>query len=320
MPQTRTGGFSQEPEIFPGHENVTEFIQMLEHGRHVAPYTVRNYRQTLRDFCLWAHKNAGFQGDFQKVTQRLVRDFVIERQTTHARTTLHNHISALRTFYRYLLKRGIVDASPLTGLHAPKLPKKLPRFLTEKEIANLLEGPLKLYNAGRIDTWTYARDQAIFECLYGAGLRIAELCRLSYECVDFTEGLVRVLGKGSKERIVPVGTVARDALLRLQKFLPHADRNGEKPVFTKTLGYPAFLHPRSVQVLLKRYLALAGLPADITPHKLRHTCATHLLNHGADLRVIQEQLGHSSLTATQIYTHVSLARLKEMHAYAHPRA
>lgn len=315
-----TASCQQEPESFPGCEVVAEFVGTLKHGRHMSPYTVRNYGQALRDFCLWARKSSGFQGDFQKVSRRLIRDFIIEKQHTHARTTLHNHLAALRSFYRHLLKHGRVDASPLAGLRAPKLPKKLPRFLTEEETARLLETPLKLHNAGRIDTWTFARDQAILECLYGAGLRIAELCSLSYENIDFAEGLMRVIGKGSKERIVPAGSVARDALLRLRQLVPAASGTGKKPVFTMTPGHPAQIVPRTVQKRLKCYLAAAGLPPDITPHKLRHTCATHLLNHDADLRIIQEQLGHASLTATQIYTHVSLARLKKTHADAHPRA
>jgi integrase/recombinase XerC len=304
---------------FPGQATVADFIRMLRDERHLSAYTVRNYTQALRDFCLWAQTEGGFDGDFGRLPSRLVRDFIIEKQRTHARPTLHNHLAALRTLYRYLLRNGTVAASPLTGLRSPKLLRKLPRFLTERQMAALLNAPELLHRAERIGAWERTRDQAILECLYGAGLRVSELCGLDYANVDFSSGLVRVLGKGNKERVVPVGAVAIGAVAQLRALTPRANR-ADDPVFTTDDTGVRRLYPRAVQLLLKRHLDAAGLPPDLTPHKLRHTCATHLLNHDADLRTIQEQLGHASLSTTQIYTHVSLARLKRTHALAHPRA
>jgi integrase/recombinase XerC len=303
---------------FPGAAEVAAFARSLAEVRRVSPHTVRNYAQALRDFCLWAQTAGGFSGDFGKLPRRLVRDFVIEKQRTHERSTLHNHLAALRSFYRWLLRDGKVSASPLAGLHSPKLPKKLPRFLTETQMTSLLRAPARLHAAGRIDAWTRLRDQAILECLYGAGLRVAELCALDYADIDFESGLVRVLGKGNKERVIPVGIVAVGAIRQLRPPSPGVSRSGA--VFATDPSGGKRLYPRAVQLLLKRHLAAAGLPSDLTPHKLRHTCATHLLNHDADLRLIQEQLGHASLSTTQIYTHVSLARLKMAHKLAHPRA
>lgn len=283
----------------------------------MSPCTIRNYQQALRDFCLWAKKNGAFTGDFKKLSRRLVRDFVVEKQQVLARATLQNHLSALRAFYRFLLRRRAVDFSPLVGLHSPRLERRLPRFLTEAQMAKLLAMPGLWHERGRIGEWEWLRDEAMLECLYGAGLRVSELCGLDYAHVDFNSGLVRVLGKGSRERVVPVGRVACDAIRRLRNVSPRPQGSSDA-VFTTVRKQR--LYPRAVQLLMKRYLLAAGLPEDLTPHKLRHTCATHLLNHDAGLRIIQEQLGHASLSTTQIYTHVSLARLKRVHATAHPRA
>jgi integrase/recombinase XerC len=295
------------------------FVETLRDIRRVSPYTVRNYQQALRDFCLWAKQTSGFSGDFGKISRRTARDFIIEKQHTHSRATLHNHLAALRAFYRNLLRNKAVSSSPFTGLRSPKLPKRLPRFLTEQQMSALLSAPQTLHRAESLDGWTRTRDEAILEFLYGAGLRVSELCNLNYANINFSNGLLRVLGKGRKERLVPVGSVALDAARRLREITPRSNQ-AESAVFTSHQESPERLTPRAVQLLLKKYLTTAGLPPDITPHNLRHTCATHLLNHDADLRVIQEQLGHASLSTTQIYTHVSLARLKRTHALAHPRA
>jgi len=321
---------SEDAGDFPGAPAVNAYIATLSGARQLSPNTVRNYTSALRDFCLWAKTESGFAGDFATISRRLARDFIIEKQRTHERTTVHLHLAALRGLYRHLLRTGSVECSPFTGLHSPKLPKRLPRFLTETQMAELLGAPAKLHAAGRLDAWTRVRDTAILECLYGAGLRVSELCGLDYERVDFSTGLLRVLGKGRKERLVPVGEKAIAALQKLRLYgtgggvkdtaAGRPSRTTGGAVFTADATRRHRLYPRAVQLLLKRHLAAAGLPSDLTPHKLRHTCATHLLDHDADLRMIQEQLGHASLSTTQIYTHVSLARLKAAHSKAHPRA
>ena len=181
----------------------------------------------------------------------------------------------------------------------------------------LLLGPQRLLDNESIDGFTAWRDRLIMELLYGAGLRVSELCGLTYGGVDFSAGSARILGKGGKERVCPLGEVCMAVLKRWREnYAP--DTSAHAWVVTGAAGRK--VAPREVQLLLKRYLQLAELPADITPHKLRHSYATHLLNAGADLRLVQELLGHANLSTTQIYTHVSVARLKEVHRQAHPRA
>lgn len=307
------------PPKYPGAGAVALFCAHLKNERRLSKYTIRNYEEALRDFSLWAKEACGFEGDFSRLTRRNLRDFVIERQRGEAplsRRTLHNHISALRTFFRYMRKKGRLGTSPLTGLALPKLPKTLPKFLTEKQVGELLAMPRLAFEDGLIKEAQYFCDSAILETLYGGGLRISELCGLTLAAIDFSAGTVRVLGKGNKERIVPVGDVALDALKALRDFSGETEL--DRPLFRGNAGKP--LSPATIQKRLKKYLALAKLPMDITPHKLRHSCATHMLDHEADLRLVQEQLGHVNLSTTQIYTHVTLARLKSAHKKAHPRA
>ena len=304
---------------FPGAGTVSVFCAHLKNERRLSPYTIRNYEEALRDFALWAKDTCGFRGDFSSLTRRELRDFIIERQRGNAalsRRTIHNRISALRTFFRWLRMREKLKTSPLTGVALPKLPKSLPKFLTEKQVGELLAMPRQAYEDKLISEAQCVRDTAALETLYGGGLRISELCGLTLGAVDFPSGTVRVLGKGRKVRVVPVGEVALDALRTLKDFLGETSR--EAPLFRGNGGKP--LAPATLQRWLKKYLALAGLPMDITPHKLRHSCATHMLEHDADLRLVQEQLGHANLSTTQIYTHITLARLKAAYKKAHPRA
>ena len=303
-------------EDFPGKPEVLGLLAAQMTETRSSQYTIRNYGQALAEFCKWAKKDHKFSGDFSKITRRQVRDFIIEKQNTHSRRTLHNHISALRSLFRRLRTLGTVTANPLTGLVLPKLPKSLPKYFTEKQAREFLDGPKRLMENEQISEAEAARDTAILETLYGGGLRVSELCGLNRGDLDFEAGTVRVMGKGRKERVVPVGEVAMDALAAHLDLSPAGAHDA--PVFAAP-RLPR-LYSCFVGKLVKRYLALAGLPSDLSPHKLRHSCATHLLDHGADLRLVQEQLGHASLSTTQIYTHVSLARLKAVHAKAHPRA
>ena len=302
---------------FPGRPVVEDFLRALAVEKRSSPYTLRNYRQALRDFCLWAKADHGFAGDFAKLTRKHLRDFVIEKQATHKRRTLHNHVSALRALYRRLRMLGEVKANPLTGLSLPKLPKSLPKYFTEKQAREFLGGPGVLLAMEQLSPAEAARDTAILEILYGGGLRVSELCVTEPRRHRFPPPApCACSAKGRKERVVPVGEVAMDALAAHLDLMPPGAHDA--PVFSSP-RLPR-LYPGFIQLAVKRYLALAGLPADLSPHKLRHSCATHLLDHGADLRLVQEQLGLASLSTTQIYTHVSLARLKSVHAKAHPRA
>ena len=292
------------------------FADHLAHERRYSAYTLRNYFQAFEDFSAWLTGAGLAAKGFDELGPREVRDFVIEAQRRFGRRTLHNHVSGLRAFFKFWLKREKVRRNPFLGVPLPKLERRLPKFLTEEQMTLLLNGPQRLLANGSIDAFTACRDRLVMELLYGGGLRVSELVGLNYGAIDFDSGVARVLGTGRKERLCPLGCVATALLARFRAefartTLPHSpvviDRHHRR------------LPVRQVQLLLKRYLALAELPMDLTPHKLRHSYATHLLNAGADLRLVQELLGHAQLATTQVYTHVSVARLKEIHARAHPR-
>jgi integrase/recombinase XerC len=293
------------------------FADHLALERRGSPHTVRNYRQAFEDFYRWLAAAGRWQGGIDALTTRDVRDFVIEAQRRYGRRTLHNHVSGLRTFCRFWRQRGRLCANPFAGVPLPKLEKRLPQFLTEEQMRLLLGGPQRLLQNEGADAFTAWRDRLALELLYGGGLRVSELVGLDFRAVDFAGGVARVRGKGGKERLCPLGRVALAVLVKFRD--EFARRTApDAPVVTTRAGRR--LGVRAVQLMLKRYLALAGLPHDLTPHKLRHAYATHLLNAGADLRLVQELLGHAQLATTQVYTHVSVARLKEVYDRAHPRA
>ncbi len=294
-----------------------EFINHLALERRLSPYTLRNYEQAIRGFFEWVRKSNQWNGDIGSFDGQLIRDFVIESQRTLSRRTIHNHISALRTFYRFLIKRRVVSTNPFNGLVLPKLRRGLPRFLTETQIRELLDGPMRLLDNERISPTQAWRDRLALELLYGGGLRVSELVSLNYGMIDDESGVARILGKGNKERLCPLGRVA---IACLRKFRVEFATQGQfnSPVLLNDRG--TRMSVRQVQKLVKRYLAITGLPMDMSPHKIRHSYATHLINNGADLRIVQDLLGHASLSTTQIYTHMGIARLKQVHQSAHPRA
>jgi len=293
------------------------FADYLAKERRYSAYTVRNYRQAFEDFYRWQQQGRLAGTGLAALTPRDTRDFIIEAQRRYNRRTLHNHVSGLRAFFRFWMLRGRVRQNPFAGVPLPRLEKALPKFLTETQMTLLLGGPQKLLQNKSLDGFTAWRDRLVLELLYGGGLRVSELVALNYGAVDLGQGSARVLGKGRKERICPLGSVA---LAVLKKFRDEfATKTGPTDPVLVTSRHQR-LTVRAVQLLVKKYLALADLPMDLSPHKLRHSYATHLLNSGADLRAVQELLGHANLTTTQIYTHTSVARLKEIHAKAHPRA
>jgi integrase/recombinase XerC len=297
----------------------TPFEDFLAKERRYSAYTVRNYRQAFEDFHRWLAdpRVALWSRGFDALGTREMRDFVIEAQRRFDRRTLHNHASGLRSFFKFWMQRGKLKRDPLLNIPLPRLEKRLPKFLTEEQMTLLLSGPQRLLENAAIDPRIAWRDRLAMELLYGGGLRVSELVALNYGAVDLDSGVARVMGKGRKERLCPLGRVA---LMVLKKFRAEfaSDMGQASPVLVNPNGRRMSVD--AVQLMLKRYLALAGLPMDLTPHKLRHSYATHLLNAGADLRLVQELLGHSQLATTQLYTHVSMARLQEIHAKAHPRA
>lgn len=295
----------------------TPFEDFLAKERRYSVYTVRNYRQAFADFHHWLAAAGLWAPGLGTLGPREMRDFVIEAQRRFDRRTLHNHVSGLRTFFKFWMRRGRLQRNPAAGVPLPKLEKRLPKFLTEEQMKLLLSGPQRLLENESIAAPTAWRDRLAMELLYGGGLRVSELVGLNYGAVDFETGVARVLGKGRKERLCPLGRVALAVLVKFRDEFARRTAPAS-PVLANPNGHRMTV--RAVQLMLKRYLALAGLPLDLTPHKLRHSYATHLLNAGADLRLVQELLGHAQLATTQVYTHISVARLKEIYAKAHPRA
>ncbi|HTQ32367.1 MAG TPA: tyrosine recombinase XerC [Opitutaceae bacterium] len=293
------------------------FLEFLEKERRYSAYTLRNYRQAFEDFWRWLDAAGLWAPGFGRLGPRDVRDFVIEAQRRFGRRTLHNHVSGLRAFFKFWIKRGRLATNPFTGVALPKLEKALPKFLTEKQVTDLLAGPLRLLQNESLDAFSAWRDRLVLELLYGGGLRVSELVGLDYGQIEFERGVARVLGKGRKERLCPLGRVAMAVLVKWKT--EYARRTDPAAPVVVNARHER-LNARAVQLIVKKYLALADLPMDLSPHKLRHSYATHLLNAGADLRLVQELLGHASLNTTQIYTHTSVARLKEVYDKAHPRA
>lgn len=293
------------------------FAEHLALERRCSAYTVRNYRQAFEDFWRWAQTAGVWARGIDALESREVRDFVIEARSRFDRRTLHNHVSGLRTWAKFWQRRGRLQRNPFAGVPLPKLEKRLPQFLTEEQMKRLLLGPQRLIeNEGERPEIAW-RDRLAMELLYGGGLRVSEVVGLNYGAVDTASGVARVVGKGRKERLCPLGKVALAVLTKVRN--EFSKRVGpDDPVLANPDG--TRMTVRAVQLMLKRYLALAELPLEMTPHKLRHSYATHLLNAGADLRLVQELLGHALLTTTQVYTHVSVARLQEIYAKAHPRA
>ena len=264
------------------------------------------------------------------VTQDDARAFLMGFAKNGAKAaTTRRKIASLRTFYHWLVREGSVPMNPFSALRGPRLAKSLPKVLSVDEADRFLSAPLKKMEELKksssknrmADMFACIRDAAFYEALYSTGCRIAEMLALSWREIDFDNGTVVVTGKGSKQRLCILGSRALDALRRLRSatdaFIPGGGES-DQPVFHGGRG--GRLSSRDAERRMKKWLAAAELPADVTPHKLRHSFATHLLDAGADLRSVQEMLGHSSLATTQIYTHVSVERLKDEYAKAHPRA
>jgi len=306
---------------------IKKFLTHLATDRGASVYTQRNYRQALEEFWRWHKEERQSPPAWEKLQRDDFRSFVrfLGRQNL-SRAAVQLRFSALRTFYKFLIRHGAVATTPIKGLALPKLVKRLPRYLTAKQMEDLLVAPLKCLiapkpkSAGRpISVAACYRDVAILETIYSCGLRISELCGLVAGDIDWNEQLVRVRGKGKKERLVPISATALDSIQKYWSLLRQAP-SGTASVFVVETKRPAPVSPVNLARRLKKYLALAGLDPGLTPHKLRHSYATHLLDAGADLRSVQELLGHAHLVTTQAYTHVTTERLKKAYDAAHPRA
>jgi integrase/recombinase XerC len=296
-------------------QQVERFLRYLAEERRAAERTVSTYGRDLRALAAWLAEHRPDKRDAAKLSTRDLRSFMAANARDAEPATLVRKVAALRAFYRFLRKRAGLENNPARALSAPKLRRKLPLFLSVEQAGETVELPTDRGTAA-----INLRDRALLEVLYGSGLRVSELVGLDLSSIELDQGIARVLGKGSKERLVPLGGAAREALreyLVVRGELRGREQDAQA-LFLSTRG--ARLGVRQVQLITKRYGQLSTGTDALHPHALRHSCATHLLEAGADLRSIQELLGHASLSTTQRYTHVSTDQLQAVYTKAHPLA
>ena len=280
-----------------------KFLSYLEIERNYSPHTLVNYKIDLDEFFLFVKDIP-----IEKIDYLTLRRFLAELRTKEYKPrSLARKLSSLRSFFKFLQREGYLTTNPAVLLMTPKLDKKLPNFLTEDEMTKLIEAPPEIKAAGK-------RDRAILEVLYSTGIRVSELVGLDLDRVDFIGNIVKVFGKGKKERLVPIG---EKALKALQDYLDTRLHKSNAVFLNKNGGR---LSARSVCTITHKYILAASIQHQISPHTLRHSFATHLLNRGADLRSVQELLGHVNLSTTQIYTHMTTDKIKKIYTQAHPRA
>ncbi len=288
---------------------INNFLNYVKIQRGDSPHTLRAYKNDLEEFFNFTNM------EVEKIDSLVIRGYVSEEILKgKSKTTVARKLSTIRSFFSYLYSEGIIKVNPARGISSLKIKRPLPKFLTVDDAFKLVESPSE-------DKFNVQRDRAILELLYGCGIRVSELCGLNLDDIDLREGLIKVRGKGNKERIIPVGQKAKEAIkkylairqiLRIKKNF-HAQ---ETPLFINNRG--SRLSDRQVRRIVKKYSKAIGILEKIGPHTLRHSFASHLLMEGADLRVIQELLGHSSLSTTQIYTHIDLRHLIEIYDKSHP--
>ncbi|MGD7652803.1 MAG: site-specific tyrosine recombinase/integron integrase [Verrucomicrobiales bacterium] len=288
------------------------FLDFMATEKSASPRTLANYRAALADYRNW--RAQAFSG-WRSEQPDDFRDFLFHLMKSGLkRSTIRLKFAALRSFYKFLVLRHGLGRSPVAEVELPKTERSLPVVLTTSQIDELLNAPLKLPPSPKAPHWLRLRDAAILELFYSSGLRISELLALDVPHIDFLGDTVRVMGKGAKERIVPIGSPAIAAIQRYRR----EAHISSGPLFISIRH--SRITQQAVDQLLKKYLKHSGIPFNISPHKLRHSFATHMLDAGADLRSVQTLLGHASLSTTQIYTHVTKERLKQAYDQAHPRA
>jgi integrase/recombinase XerC len=295
--------------------HIERFVAWLQFEKGYSPHTVDSYQRDVREF----HRFCGDTARVELITAVQVRSFVGSLYAGNASASVARKLSALRTFFRYLQREKVIAASPLVGVVSPKLGHSIPAFLTVDEVFGLLEAPV----AG--DRY-FRRDRAVIELIYSTGMRVSELAASNLEHFDFVTEMVLVRGKGNKERLIPFGSAAKEAL---QQYLPEREAltlaritRGHAPERQALFlnGQGSRLTARSVERSIQMYGLRAGIGVTVTPHALRHSFATHLLEMGADLRTVQELLGHVSLSTTQKYTHINIDHLSKVYDQAHPQA
>ncbi|MEW6171277.1 MAG: tyrosine recombinase XerC [Candidatus Omnitrophota bacterium] len=282
---------------------IEKFLRYLEIEKNASKHTLLNYKLDLDNFKKFLDTKTLQQVDYLEIRKYLA----YLKQINLKSRTVARRLSCLKSFFHFLTKEGYAKVNPALAISNPKLEKKLPIFLSEEEVTKLIESP-------SLETPAGLRDRAILETLYSTGIRVSELTALNFDSIDFISGIVKVLGKGKKERLVPIGD---KAIRSIRNYLDK--RNNQSTILFLNKNNRR-LSDRGIRLILDKYIHLISLREKISPHVLRHTFATHLLNHGADLRSVQELLGHASLSTTQIYTHVTIQRLKDVYNQAHPRA
>ncbi|HHT9135897.1 MAG TPA: tyrosine recombinase XerC [Candidatus Wunengus sp. YC60] len=294
---------------------INKYLAHIEHDRNFSSQTLRAYRNDLHQYLSFL--NAEGCSGFGDVTRLLLRKFLaFQKKQDYSKTTIARKFVSIRSFYKFLCREGVLEFNPVESIRTPKLNRNLPEFMSINETETLLNVP-------DLNTLLGIRDSAMMETLYSTGMRVSELGGLDVSDVDFSGGVVKVKGKGKKERLLPIGNHALNAIqIYLDKrnsdsSVRIASRNS-KALFLNNRG--GRLTERSVARMLEKYVKKAGMNSKISPHTFRHSFATHLLDRGADLRSVQELLGHANLSTTQIYTHITTERLKEVYKKAHPRA
>lgn len=294
----------------------SRFLKHLAHERNASDLTIKAYREDLMGFIDWVEATKGSVGRPSDFVPQDLRGYQAAlQQAGYAKSTISRKLASLRSFFRFAMREGLATTNPAKPLRNPRQSRKLPHVLSNDDIGRLLSAPPANTSAG-------LRDRAIFETVYSGGLRVSELVGLEDGDLDYEQGIMRVRGKGRKERISPLGSFAAKAI---QDYASKRSRSPESeslgrqaPVFVNRFGNT--LTTRSVGRMFEKYIAVAELDSRTSPHTLRHSFATHLLDRGADIRSVQELLGHKSLATTQIYTHVSAANLRQVYEVAHPRA
>ena len=284
---------------------IEKFIRYLQIEKNYSRHTILNYKLDLEHF-----KNFLGELSLEKVDYLILRKYLAALKEKNLKSrSVSRRLSALRSFFKFLIREGLLKNNPLASLSSPKQDKPLPLFLTEEEVTKLIEAAQPKDERG-------LRDRAVMETLYSTGIRVSELVGLNIEDIDFIGGVAKVMGKGKKERIVPIGDIA---LSTIRAYLERRKKHQEvQALFLNKSGRR--ITDRGVRNIIDKYIRMAGIKQGVSPHTLRHSFATHLLDRGADLRSVQELLGHVNLSTTQIYTHLTTEKLKKVYDKAHPRA
>ena len=286
---------------------LNKFLDYLENQKNYSKHTLKSYKKDILQFIEFLKRKK--IKNFEEVEYEDFIEFLGDlKKTGFKEKTIGRKVASLKSFYKFLSSRKYITRNPALLIQSPKVPENLPNFLTYNEVLKILQIPLQ-------NKWQFLRDKAIIELLYSTGIRVGELANLKTKDINFLDEVIKVKGKGKKERIIPVGRVALNCLIEYIEKRPN-----KKEEFLFLNKYGKRLTERSIERIIKKYAIIAGINKKVTPHTLRHTFATHLLDRGADLRMVQELLGHERITTTQIYTHLTVEKLKELYDKFHPRS